>query len=547
MLLARYVELAHLHNDRARLDRALPVLRDRLPFVPNKSLTKLVSVSRRLGDQALSAEIMAEVLIRDHLTPALAQEVLRWVCSIADEDQAAAVQQRLEARVVPSRRALFVTRALALRLGPEVAWRKARHMLPRPQSPALAAGLASITRISGRPGLAARYARLCLRKWPTAEVLRHELIWALVSSGDIDGAKKALEHIEERCSLREWHRMRLHVFTQASDLEEAVGSLEALQRHDRRQARSQEGLRIALFQGDLIRARAALAAAEIEDPAHFRVSHLGQLLNELELYSHVADPDAQPTEEQVTNFFPPAKAVVDGWTHGRQGPPEADPPLTKNVFQYWDKPDLPDGLGHIVATWEAVPGWHYRRFDRRAAFTWLREAFGADHLRAVRLARNPAEESDFLRLCFLEAEGGLYVDTDDMCVGSPDALLAGTTGAVFFKEALGAICNNVIYAPPNHPVIAKARQLALTSLIEGDNDSTWSKTGPGLVTRAVALFLLQEGDAARNQLTLVPHREMARDIYPHMQTPHKFTQGYWNPSMSRLPESVRQVLSDALS
>lgn len=66
-------------------------------------------------------------------------------------------------------------------------------------------------------------------------------------------------------------------------------------------------------------------------------------------------------------------------------------------------------------------------------------------MRAFKLASHVAEESDFLRLCLLLADGGIYADADDLLTGTPEALLQDGAGLVVFPEpTLGSIENNLL-------------------------------------------------------------------------------------------------------
>ena len=128
----------------------------------------------------------------------------------------------------------------------------------------------------------------------------------------------------------------------------------------------------------------------------------------------------------------------------------------------------------------------------------------------------------------LAKEGGLYIDADDKRIGSVDRLLAGHDGAVLFSEDVGSLCNNVMYGPPGHPLFAIAAAMACRALLRRDNDNVWSKTGPGLMTRVAARFILKHGNNSEHKLTILPFSALTREIHPHMKIPYKLTEAYWN-------------------
>lgn len=119
--------------------------------------------------------------------------------------------------------------------------------------------------------------------------------------------------------------------------------------------------------------------------------------------------------------------------------------------------------------------------------------------------------SDYLRMCFVLAEGGLYVDADDVLLGDGwkelfrDGMLkvqplcydvtAGgmvsaselrrtdlpTDGRIFYVN------NNPIAAPAGHPVLQRALARATGSLLgDGETPEIQSTTGPGNLTAVLA-------------------------------------------------------------
>lgn len=176
--------------------------------------------------------------------------------------------------------------------------------------------------------------------------------------------------------------------------------------------------------------------------------------------------------------------------------------IPRQIVQYWDAANPPQRIAAMMETWCNHPEFAYRRFDRRAALSYLRDNFDAKAVQAFQLARNPAEESDFLRLCILSYEGGVYADADDRLVGDLGAVLP--TGAAFIalvEPGLANLGNNFLAATPDHPVLNDAVNRAQSDLLSRSAETTWSKTGPGLLTRALA-----------NELTSGPKKDAGADI-----------------------------------
>ncbi|NIY98257.1 hypothetical protein HC022_19100 [Salipiger sp. HF18] len=174
---------------------------------------------------------------------------------------------------------------------------------------------------------------------------------------------------------------------------------------------------------------------------------------------------------------------------------------------------------------------------------WLRDTDCTEHVRAFKLTNHVAEDSDFLRLCLLLADGGICADADDLLTGTPEALLQHGAGLVVFPEpTLGSIENNLLCAPRGHPVIARAVDLSLRALFGRDN----AKTGPGMLTRATALHLIEGPEAALSDTHLPPRALLHRQLQPHMALPCKSTAHYWNARTGEVSHAVRTALTEVV-
>ncbi|SDE30606.1 hypothetical protein SAMN04488105_102389 [Salipiger thiooxidans] len=210
--------------------------------------------------------------------------------------------------------------------------------------------------------------------------------------------------------------------------------------------------------------------------------------------------------------------------------------MPRRIVQYWNRTEVPDSIRAIMESWRAVPGWHDTLFDRGSALRWLRDTDCTEHVRAFKLASHVAEESDFL----LMADGGIYADADDLLTGPQEALLQHGAGLVVFPEpTLGSIENNLLCAPRGHPVIARAVDLSLRAMLGRDN----AKTGPGMLTRATALHLIEDPGAALVDTHLLPRAFLHRQVHPHMALPCKSTSHYWNAQTGEVSHAVHTALT----
>lgn len=187
-------------------------------------------------------------------------------------------------------------------------------------------------------------------------------------------------------------------------------------------------------------------------------------------------------------------------------------PMT--LVRYWHDPyDLPPDVRACLNTWDRLrdEGVDFRMFDDASAAAYIEVRFGVREREAFAQCRHPAMRSDYLRLCFVLAEGGLYVDADDelvdgdwrcmfrggglkvqpLCYDVPSGQMAPTSeiwradartsGRIFYLN------NNPIAAPAGHPVLRRALSRATERLLAGDSKpEIQSTTGPGNFTAALA-------------------------------------------------------------
>lgn len=196
----------------------------------------------------------------------------------------------------------------------------------------------------------------------------------------------------------------------------------------------------------------------------------------------------------------------------RRGRCGASPPRT--LVQFWHDPsDLPEDVKACLESWEPLQdhGFEFRMFDDLSAADYIRDTFGRRELTAFSRCRHPAMRCDYLRLCFLVAEGGMYVDADDVLFGDGWPPLFDSNGlklqplcydihshgmvpaSEIWRPDLPTanrifyVNNDPIAAPACHPVLTYALSRATERLL-GDNPhpEIQSTTGPGNLTAALA-------------------------------------------------------------
>jgi mannosyltransferase OCH1-like enzyme len=147
--------------------------------------------------------------------------------------------------------------------------------------------------------------------------------------------------------------------------------------------------------------------------------------------------------------------------------------------------------------------------------------------------------SDYLRICFVLAEGGLYVDADDVLVGDgwkdifldctlkiqPLCYDVGAGGMVSTSDLqqtdlptdgrIFYVNNNPIAAPAGHPVLRRALERATRRLLGHEpSPEIQSTTGPGNLTAVLAAHAREQvGQRAMDFMLLFDWEETAEPCW----------------------------------
>lgn len=188
--------------------------------------------------------------------------------------------------------------------------------------------------------------------------------------------------------------------------------------------------------------------------------------------------------------------------------------IPKTLIQYWhDLNDVPEDVQACLDSWGRLgeEGFTFRMFNDVSAAEYISELYGAREQAAFARCRHPAMRCDYLRMCVLVAEGGLYVDADDVLLGDnwrylfhdsalkvqplcydipSSAMVRGseiwrrelpTDGRIFYVN------NDPIAAPAHHPILQRALSRATEKLMGKDLfPEIQATTGPGNLTASLA-------------------------------------------------------------
>ena len=227
-------------------------------------------------------------------------------------------------------------------------------------------------------------------------------------------------------------------------------------------------------------------------------------------------PDFEKNENLRSSFIRDITLrQLEDEARGTNEPGAALAPIPRRLIRYWhDQSNLPNDVRACLESWNrlADDGFEFYMFDDVSGAAYIASNYGDRERSAFTRCSHPAMRCDYLRLCFILAEGGLYVDADDV-------LLAGDWRGIFrdgrlkvqplcYDIAAGAmmpsayiwksdlpagdrifyINNDPIAAPAGHPVLRRrALRDATAKLLDDDRfPEIQSTTGPGNLTGALA-------------------------------------------------------------
>lgn len=202
--------------------------------------------------------------------------------------------------------------------------------------------------------------------------------------------------------------------------------------------------------------------------------------------------------------------------------------IPKKLFQYWDSKEIPDQVAGVMNENQILnPDFTYKKFNEAEARSYLREKGESEALRSFQIAPHAAAKADIFRLAVLWHEGGIFLDADDRCLNPLHTFIDLGCRFVGYQEKMMSVGNNFLAVRPKDPIIRDALQSATVAFSATQGESIWLSTGPGAITRAVALHGTGDDGSLCKGVWIMPMYRLRREIALHTRLSYKSTEKNW--------------------
>ncbi|MES3674757.1 glycosyltransferase [Halomonas elongata] len=525
----------------ATCQEALEFLHGIVNRLTEQDKLSLFNQAERFGQAEIAHKALTSILAHGPRTPPVARTLFQKAMATIEPYQVETVISHLLRHIPQAKQATLAAEFTLQTAGPHYALERLRHNRRQHRSLPEVYNLIRFLRAGNDYALGLRYLRFCRRRWPDDAELCLQHARLLIDTGYPTAALAVLDgppmpiskrapstNIRARCLLEIGQ-----VHAAKTELDKAGINVNINMR-----------LRIFITLGyehealQLINEAKKRGLKNQLTSDHFSTTVFGNLMNDLALYHREKDNFRHGNNDYylASRYVNAANTVIRKHVEKSASSTQNNDNrqfIPHHVVQYWNERTPPQSVRDIMHSWSSLPDVDYQRFSTQSARSFLRRTFGTDYERAFRQANNIAEGADFFRLCYLRHYGGVYVDADDRLYGQLNELLPTGVGMVCFREPFDILANNFIASVPEHPAIVLASEMAAEALLSRDNDNTWSKTGPGLLTRAVASYLAHTRPTSPiKKVAILPSYMLRRQVQMHIQLPHKKTKKHWNTTIT---------------
>ena len=191
----------------------------------------------------------------------------------------------------------------------------------------------------------------------------------------------------------------------------------------------------------------------------------------------------------VKDFQKFAKAYASN--HYKNVPYSTEPRIPKIIHHIWLGNRLPAIYRKYIDSWkEFHPDWQFRLWTDKDL-----NSFKFVSGNAFWRSMNFGQRSDILRLEILYRYGGVYVDTDFLCLKPHDPF--HHTCDFYIGFFASNMCNALLGSAPKHPIVRRClEKIKNCSHLSSEEKKIYTQTGPILLSHQVRDYINNGGQGA---------------------------------------------------
>lgn len=163
--------------------------------------------------------------------------------------------------------------------------------------------------------------------------------------------------------------------------------------------------------------------------------------------------------------------------------------IPRVIYQTFEDYDVPDGMYKSIKSWmDLNPEYEHYFFNEEDRVTFIEKNFDNRILLAYLRLLPGAFRADLWRCCVLYVKGGVYVDSDMICLKSLNELISETDKFIITRDdpmSIKFLANGFIASTPNHPFLKKQIDNIVDNVENLRMRYYLDISGPGLLGKSV--------------------------------------------------------------
>jgi mannosyltransferase OCH1-like enzyme len=163
--------------------------------------------------------------------------------------------------------------------------------------------------------------------------------------------------------------------------------------------------------------------------------------------------------------------------------------IPRVLYQTFETTDVPEGMFFAIKSWtSANPEYEHCFYTENDRASFIQQYFGNSVLDAYLRLLPGAFKADLWRCCILYEKGGVYVDTDMVCLRALNELIEDDDTFITCRDdpmSFKFLANGFIASTPRHPFLKKQIDNIVNNVHQLANRYYLDISGPGLLGKSV--------------------------------------------------------------